>query len=583
MKKLLYILLILFVFQINLQSQIPQSFNYQAIARNSDGEAIATKQITIEMSILQGNNCNQNPSGCTVLWQELHFPTTNSYGMFSINIGEGQNTFSGTLNSFSQINWSDQSSGKYYLRTRADFGDTPYLNGMVDLGTVTFLSVPYSFSSQKSDSLVKNSNKVSVNLTELQDVNISSPSSNQVISWNGSQWVNSNVSISVPNNIGDLNDVTISSPANNQFLMHNGTNWQNNAISLTNISDFSISSPSTGQILAYNGTKWINQNNIWTDGGSYVYNNIAKRLGFQTTTPLSAFHIDIPTTAPFQFGAFLVTGTYDATNNGVIEVSGAGTKMFFAPTRAAFRAGNINGTQWNSTSVGNYSFAFGRNSTASATYSGAFGYNTIASGVASLAMGEGTTTSGAYSMTIGVSNTVSGDMSFALGIGLNSNSYGCLTLGRYNKNNGAYNPTNWTNTDPIIIIGNGTSSVARNNAMVVLKNGDILTIGTVLTGQTNPGKNFMSIDAQKILNLKSYYDTEKKTYLISSDDLKNNFPELLKVIDDEVFVNYTGLVPVLVEKIKQQQTEIDDLKQKQNELQKQLLEINQRLSNIENK
>lgn len=583
MKKLLNILFIIAIFQINLQSQIPQAFNYQAIARNSEGEAIANKQITIEISILQGNNCTQNPSSCTVVWQELHFPTTNSYGMFSINIGEGQKTFAGTLNSFSLIKWSDLSSGKYYLRTRADFGDTPYLNGMVDLGTVEFLSVPYSFSSQKADSLVKNGNKVSVNLTELSDVNISSPSNNQVISWNGSQWVNSTISVTVPNNISDLNDVTVTSPVNNEFLKYNGTNWQNSTISISNISDFSISSPSTGQILAFNGTNWINQNAIWTDGASYVYNTINKRLGFQTATPSSSFHINIPTSAPFQAGAFLITGTYDATNNGTVEVSGAGTKMFFAPTRAAFRAGDINGTQWNSTTIGNYSFAFGRNTTASATYSAAFGYNTNASGVASLAMGDGTTSSGAYSMTMGVSNTVSGDMSFALGIGLNSNSYACLTLGRYNKNNGAYNPTSWTATDPIIIIGNGTSTAARNNAMVVLKNGNILTEGTLSQSQVNPGKNLLNINAQNILNLATYFDTEKNNYFISTDDLKNFFPVLVNQYDGNYFVNYQGLVPVLVEKIKQQQAEIDNLKQQQTKLQKQLLEINQRLSNLENK
>jgi hypothetical protein len=46
------------------------------------------------------------------------------------------------------------------------------------------------------------------------------------------------------------------------------------------------------------------------------------------------------------------TGTL---NTGAVAPSGAGVKMFWNPRKAAFRAGNINGTQWDDTNIGNNS------------------------------------------------------------------------------------------------------------------------------------------------------------------------------------------------------------------------------------
>ena len=59
---------------------------------------------------------------------------------------------------------------------------------------------------------------------------------------------------------------------------------------------------------------------------------------------------------------FLSTGTIYSM--GTIPVSGAGTRMMWYPPIAAFRAGYINGTQWDSDNVGQYSTAMGLNTTA---------------------------------------------------------------------------------------------------------------------------------------------------------------------------------------------------------------------------
>ena len=61
--------------------------------------------------------------------------------------------------------------------------------------------------------------------------------------------------------------------------------------------------------------------------------------------------------------------------------------MMWYPGKAAFRAGYVDGSQWNDGNIGDWSMAFG--------------YNTIASGGQSTAMGNYTTASGSYSTAMG--------------------------------------------------------------------------------------------------------------------------------------------------------------------------------------
>ena len=60
-----------------------------------------------------------------------------------------------------------------------------------------------------------------------------------------------------------LSNVSISSPLTNQVLQYNGTNWNNSTIStgtstLAADTDCSTSSPASNQALIYNGSKWNN-------------------------------------------------------------------------------------------------------------------------------------------------------------------------------------------------------------------------------------------------------------------------------------------------------------------------------------
>ena len=137
------------------------------------------------------------------------------------------------------------------------------------------------------------------------------------------------------------------------------------------------------------------------------------------------------------------TGTYNT--GDAIEVTGAGTRMFFNPKKAAFRSGSVTGTQWDDASIGDYSTAMGystmasglrstamgSNTTASGYNSTAMGYNTTASDSYSTAMGNGSTASGSSSTAMGAGTTASGDQSTAIGAGATSSGVGRpSTVGR---------------------------------------------------------------------------------------------------------------------------------------------------------
>lgn len=147
-------------------------------------------------------------------------------------------------------------------------------------------------------------------------------------------------------------------------------------------------------------------------------------VGIGATNPTSALHV--------LGGNLLVSGNFGSST--AIEPTGAGTRMFFNPRKAAFRAGNVSGTQWDNANIGDYSIAMGQNAQATSSYSISIGEGNIAetstfavaigrenhsSGFASLAMGHFSEASGSYSVSIGLRDTVAG--------------FGASSLGGYNK------------------------------------------------------------------------------------------------------------------------------------------------------
>ncbi len=185
-------------------------------------------------------------------------------------------------------------------------------------------------------------------------------------------------------------------------------------------------------------------------------------------------------------------------------VSGAGRRMMWYADKAAFRAGYVDGAQWDRVNTGNYSFAAGYNTLASGNNSTAFGNLSLALGTESIAMGNNAVASGDYAVAIGVGALASGNYSFATGGGTSasgtfstasgSNSvasgFFSTAMGDNTKakatasttlgsNNIAYSDqslvigifNDTTGTNRLFEIGNGSATNARKNALTVLRNG----------------------------------------------------------------------------------------------------------------
>jgi hypothetical protein len=123
------------------KAQVPQAFNYQGIARDTLGNPIANKTLSVRASILSGS-----VSG-TVQYSETQSPKTNQFGLYTLAIGSG-NVVTG---SFSGINWGQSVSPS--IINWAEYGNKNFLKIEIDpnggtsyvlSGTTQLLSVPYA-------------------------------------------------------------------------------------------------------------------------------------------------------------------------------------------------------------------------------------------------------------------------------------------------------------------------------------------------------------------------------------------------------------------------------------------------------
>ncbi|NOT51868.1 MAG: hypothetical protein HOP10_11400 [Chitinophagaceae bacterium] len=210
----------------------------------------------------------------------------------------------------------------------------------------------------------------------------------------------------------------------------------------------------------------------------------AQNVGIGTTTPVARLHVSDSSVLFSAPGA--ISGL-----QGLPPIQGSGRRMMWYPYKAAFRVGYVDGVQWDKDSIGNYSFAsgynakakglnstaMGTNTTASGDYSIATGYSTSATGFFSTAIGNETVASGSGSTAMGIITSASGDFSTAMGFGTAARSYNETAIGSFNTDYTPASTGNWNTGDRLFVIGNGTQSSARSDAMIILKNGNV-GIGT---------------------------------------------------------------------------------------------------------
>jgi hypothetical protein len=137
MKKI-YTLIAAISLSSTLFAQAPQKMSYQAVVRNTSNALVANSNVGIQISILQGSATG------TIVYSESHTSVTNANGLATLQIGSGT-LVSGNFNS---INWAN---GPYFLKTETDpTGGTTYSIS----GTTQLLSVPYALYAENSGSSI---------------------------------------------------------------------------------------------------------------------------------------------------------------------------------------------------------------------------------------------------------------------------------------------------------------------------------------------------------------------------------------------------------------------------------------------
>jgi len=118
---------------------------------------------------------------------------------------------------------------------------------------------------------------------------------------------------------------------------------------------------------------------------------------------------------------------------GIIPASGAGWRMMWHPQKTAFRVGYVDGSQWDESNIGYYSFASGALTTAAGIYSVSMGnQNTIEVGAqAGVALGSGNliTATGSFGVALGLNNDVLNTAGVAIGQNAWSNGDAAVALG----------------------------------------------------------------------------------------------------------------------------------------------------------
>jgi hypothetical protein len=227
-------------------AQSPQKFNYQAVARNAVGDPIANANIGLRLSITDG---------VVDLYVETFTPTTNALGLFNVEIGNGA-VVSGN---FTTIDWLN---GPKNLKVEMDpNGGTSYTN----MGSSQLISVPYALVALKASNM---------NLGDMNDVSNAAPLTNQVLQWDGSQWVPANIAGGSGDNWGAQSAVT------NGTLTGNGT--------IGSPLGLASQGAANGQALIWNGSAWTPQNLTGDNWGSQTVNTSSVLSGNGTSgSPLT--------------------------------------------------------------------------------------------------------------------------------------------------------------------------------------------------------------------------------------------------------------------------------------------------------
>jgi hypothetical protein len=528
-----------------LSSQVPQGFNYQAIARDVSGNPIISTSLPVTITI------QSDSLGGIIFWKELHSSVvTNGFGLFTLILGSGARQTASTVASFSDINWT--------VNPKFIMTEVFYQGTLKNMGSSRLWTVPYSMVAGELGGTLDKL-QVAGKTTSLEEALF------EVKNINGQTVFavyNEGVRAYVDNGLAKGSKGGFAIGGFDQIKAEGQKYFFINSDSIRMYIDDNPLKKSKGgfAIGGFDQVKSGNTNflNVATDASGIINPSQNRVLWYPIknsflagrvliehpdSVGLNSFATGFESKAKGQYsqamgyaakarGDFSTAIGFNSVAKGESSYSFGSNAQAIGKGSFAFGSVGLDSTRLNSTgqtsatgeyayamgfgskAIGNGSFAVGVINSAEGVFSLATGYGTVSKGPFSTTMGGGTLTetggwfssatgfltkagawsstafgdktyasghtsfatgfttiaSGQLSATFGDQSKASGYASFAMGYNTTAQSYASLVLGRYNLISGTTNA--WYAGEPIFVIGNGTSTTARSNAMTVYKNGN---------------------------------------------------------------------------------------------------------------
>jgi cell division protein ZapA (FtsZ GTPase activity inhibitor) len=266
----------------------------------------------------------------------------------------------------------------------------------------------------------------------------------------------------------------------------------------------------------------------------------------------------------------------------------ASGKNSFAIGYGTASEGTIGTPYYRNEALEERSFVIGGRNKATGFKSFTLGNDNLAQGVGSSSIGENNISTGDYSMALGLFSESVAYGSFSFGNNAYADGYNTTAIGSANTVDDSAIADQWNQNNRAFVIGNGfydidNAQLTRSDAFTVWFNGDATLAGNLnINSDARLKANIISLGGTlaKLLQIdgKKYTikrdESQKENIGVLAQDIEKVFPELVSESNGIKSVNYQGLVPVLINALKEQdvlmkeqqrilseqQSELDELK-----------------------
>lgn len=139
MKKIFTFLSVFFL-AFTVMAQAPKEINYQGVARNAQGQALANQVIKVKVSLIKDDAVDINAGNASTFYTETRTVTTNALGLFSFKINDDGSAIK--TGNFDDGDWlSAGVAHDQYLKIELDVNNS---GTWTDMGTQKLVSVPYA-------------------------------------------------------------------------------------------------------------------------------------------------------------------------------------------------------------------------------------------------------------------------------------------------------------------------------------------------------------------------------------------------------------------------------------------------------